>query len=1113
MASDDPVIGTAIGAAIGAREPQASEVGDTLIAASPPSAPATPATPAAPEQTDRARVPVSVEKEITDAFAATMAPPPSTPRAPAPRPPVELPSGTSPPGPPGPPGVPGVDGPPRLDTDSLQTLDSGSPMAAAIAAATAALPPLPVVSASHYRPEREIARGGMGRIVAAEDQRLGRRVALKELLDPAGEQLTRFQREALITARLQHPGIVPVYEAGRWPSGEPFFAMKLVSGRPLDRVIADTRTLDERLALLPRIAAAADAIAYAHSHRVVHRDLKPANVLIGDFGETVVIDWGLAKDLDQSDGPESASRLAQTVPSNPAARQSGSRKPAGHSSGSSTLTVAGAVMGTPAYMAPEQARGEPVDQRADVFALGAMLYHLLAGVPPYNARTATDVIAAAALGKVIPLDEREQRAPRELIAIVERAMSQVPSDRYPHAGELADELRRFTTGQLVSAHRYTALQRVGRFVRRHRAAVAISTVAVITIALGGTLAVRRIVEERDNADRERTLAVTRRAAAEQLIDDSLGDMKDRLTTIGRLDLLANLGSEIRNYYDAFSKLPGEMSIDDLKRMAAAIDIVGQAERDSGQTDRAMKTWSDVRARLAAAVDTDTSQKTRPLRMKIARLDFQIGTIHQLRGKRAQANLAYQQAKTEYAKLLDEVPGERAILLGAAENHDRIGDLLRNDGKIDEAFDEYAAAKAMRERAAAQTSSRPSEEVMALSTSHMKLGSIYLARGESAVALAEYRTSLRLRESLIGSQPDNVEIQEKLLEIGDVIAELQRTIGDLTSAAETYQHAIPTIDALVRRDPANTAWRRQRGNLLADLGFTLLDSGELKAGDAQLTAAIESQKELLLLDPKNTSWIMDLSQSYTRAGDGKIYLGLLDEGMAHYKESLELRAKLAKREPTHVPYPRAVAWAYLKLGNGYAYRNELDRAIEAHERALEIRAKLTADAPAQVGFKNELASSEITLGRLLAQRDGKRAGDLVAAGLARARALVATDAISQEWKRTLVQGLLAQAELARSAPQPAQRAARKTALAEALTLAEAAAARVPQNVHWAGFVAEAQAGLAELAAASGDARGAAAAWKAVRDRLAPLAAKGRLPAPRRPLLDRAVAAVGRAPDER
>src|SRR6185312_12276678 len=158
----------------------------------------------------------------------------------------------------------------------------------------------------------------------------------------------------LITARLQHPGIVPVYEAGRWPNGEPFFAMKLVSGRPFDRVIGEAARLEDRLALLPRLAAACDAIAYAHSQRIIHRDLKPGNVLIGDFGETVVIDWGLAKDLDSDDNIETLKRNQPPRPKRPT------------DSGNGTLTVAGAVMGTPAYMAPEQARGESVDQRADV---------------------------------------------------------------------------------------------------------------------------------------------------------------------------------------------------------------------------------------------------------------------------------------------------------------------------------------------------------------------------------------------------------------------------------------------------------------------------------------------------------------------------------------------------------------------------------------------------------------------------------------------------------------------------------------------------------------------------------------------------------------------------
>jgi len=1011
-----------------------------------------------------------------DAFAATLAP-------------------ASPVSPSGPPAA--------SDARPASTLASGAGKDVSLdathaAPASGSLPPLPIVDDAHYKPEREIARGGMGRIVAADDQRLGRRVALKELLEPAGDQLTRFQREALITARLQHPGIVPVYEAGRWPTGEPFFAMKLVSGRPLDRVIADARTLAERLALLPRIAAAADAIAYAHSQRVVHRDLKPGNVLIGDFGETVVIDWGLAKDLDAGDSPESANRV-------PGKRASGERRPrTAEASTPATLTVAGAVMGTPAYMAPEQARGEPVDERADVFALGAMLYHLLAGVPPYNARTATEVIAAAALGRVVPLAEREAGAPDDLVAIVERAMAPLPVERYPHAGELADELRRFLTGQLVSAHRYTPLQRVMRFVRRHRAAVTIAAIATVAIAAGGTYAIRNVVEARDDALHARAVADARRRAAETLIDEMLDDMKDRLQAIGRIDLMSSLGVEIRDYYATLTQIPGGLSDTDVDRMALAVELVGRAERDSGQADRALETWMEGRRLVERHVSGAPAPNTFFKQTMLARFDYQIGTIHQQRGRSAAARAAFQKAKADFAALREATrtahgatTESRLVLLWAAENHDRLGDLLRNDGKLDQAFEEYAAAKTNREHASSTAGSRPSEEVRALSTSHLKLGSIYQVRGDSATALAEYRTTLRLRETVLEGQPDNVVVQEEVLEVQDALAELQRQIGDAKSAVETYQQALPIMDALVRRDPANTSWKRRRGGLLADLGFALLDSGDFAGGLAQLQLAVESQQELLARDPKSAQWAIDLSRSYLRAGDGHLYLGAIDEAIAKYRLSLDIREQLVERDPRSAPYRRARAWSLHKLASAYAHKGELARAIETHGQVLAARAKLVEESPAQSGFKNELASTEIALGRLLARSEGRRARELIETGLARARALVAADAISNEWKETLTQGLLAHADALRG-----DATRRRAALDEALTVARAGSQRAPQNPQWPGFLAEVHAGYAELAATTGDRVATRAAYRAVRDLLEPLATDGRLPAAREALLERA-----------
>ena len=332
-----------------------------------------------------------------------------------------------------------------------------------------------------YVVEGEIARGGMGRVLAARDRRLGRPVALKELLSSSPELALRFEREALMTARLQHPSIVNVYEAGRWPSGEPFYAMKRVVGRPLDKVVREAGSLDERMALLTKVLAVADALAYAHEQGVIHRDLKPANVLVGAFGETVVVDWGLAKDLLREGGFDAEVGLAPV-----------GLAPDG-------LTMVGSVLGTPAYMAPEQARGERLDERADVYALGAILYTVLAGRPPYVGPSSTAVLESVLKGPPPSLAGQQPGLPGDLLALVRKAMATQPEDRYRTAREFAEDLRRFQTGQLVGAHRYSAGQLLRRWVSKHRAVFSVATAATLALAVFGTIAVRRIQTERDAA--------------------------------------------------------------------------------------------------------------------------------------------------------------------------------------------------------------------------------------------------------------------------------------------------------------------------------------------------------------------------------------------------------------------------------------------------------------------------------------------------------------------------------------------------------------------------------------------------------------------------------------
>ncbi|HMY20117.1 MAG TPA: serine/threonine-protein kinase, partial [Polyangium sp.] len=343
-----------------------------------------------------------------------------------------------------------------LETESLETTLSAN--AANAAGSSEWAVDVEIVPRDRYATGDEIAHGGIGRIMRANDKRLERQVALKQLLDPTPEHEARFLREALVTAKLQHPAIVPVYDVGRFPDGEIFYAMKLVSGRSLGEVVEEARTFEERLALLPHLIAVAEAIAYAHSEGIVHRDLKPANVLIGPFGETVVIDWGIAKDLHEQ---ESLDRAVQRISGNSFGGDA-----------STSLTMAGAVLGTPGYMPPEQAAGDPVDERADVYALGSILYQVIAGAPPYEGKNGFEVLTRVLTEPPPDLARRERRVPRDLLAIVQKAMAREPERRYRTAKEFAHDLRRFQTGQIIGAYHYSRRERLYRFVQRHRAAMA-----------------------------------------------------------------------------------------------------------------------------------------------------------------------------------------------------------------------------------------------------------------------------------------------------------------------------------------------------------------------------------------------------------------------------------------------------------------------------------------------------------------------------------------------------------------------------------------------------------------------------------------------------------------
>jgi hypothetical protein len=400
--------------------------------------------------------------------------------------------------------------------DTLPARDSQIPPEPLLRSSRSSIPPVPT---NRYRHGEELGRGGMGRVVEAYDTQLGRTVALKEVNVRGNSVARRFVREIEITARLEHHGIVPLYDSGTTPDGRPFYVMRRVTGKPLDQVITASRDLDTRLTLLPAMLAAIDAIAHAHKRGVIHRDLKPTNILVGEHGETVVIDWGLAKVIDAKDD-ESIDALEPVIPV----------------ASDSLQTQVGSVFGTPGFMAPEQARGEELSASTDVYALGATMYQLLAGKPPMTGNSATEVIGKTLMNEIKPLPEVVEGVPPELIAIVEKALSFDEKVRYRNAGELADDLRRFLEGRLVSAHDYTRRQRLSRFMRKHRTILSVIALALVAVAAFAWFSVSRVLEERDAATVARKQALVEKAAAEQA-RDRLAERNDELVITQARSLL------------------------------------------------------------------------------------------------------------------------------------------------------------------------------------------------------------------------------------------------------------------------------------------------------------------------------------------------------------------------------------------------------------------------------------------------------------------------------------------------------------------------------------------------------------------------------------------------
>ncbi len=363
-----------------------------------------------------------------------------------------------------------------------------------------------------YQILRPHDKGGIGEVFVALDQELSRQVALKEMQQcHAANEFSRgrFVREAEITGNLEHPGIVPVYGLGQYGDGRPFYAMRFIKGETLKDAIAryhrsaegEARAREfERRSLLTRFVAVCNTLAYAHSRGVIHRDIKPANIMLGRYGETLVVDWGMAKSVTEQGKEADPAAQSVVIPR----------------SVESVETQAGTTMGTPAYMSPEQAAGrlDLLGPASDIYGLGATLYTTLTGRPPIEGKDLTEALHKAKHGEWPPPRQVKADVPPGLEAICSKAMAHKPKDRYATALELAADVEHWLADEPVSVYRDPLAVRLTRWGRKHRTAVTVGTALLQTVVVVLAVSVFLIARSRSQVERERAQVERERRRAE-----------------------------------------------------------------------------------------------------------------------------------------------------------------------------------------------------------------------------------------------------------------------------------------------------------------------------------------------------------------------------------------------------------------------------------------------------------------------------------------------------------------------------------------------------------------------------------------------------------------------
>ncbi len=768
-----------------------------------------------------------------------------------------------------------------------------------------------------FRVLRLHARGGLGQVYVARDEELGRQVALKEI-QPQYERMprlrSRFMLEAEINGNLEHPGIVPVYGLGTHEDGRPFYAMRFIQGDSLKDAIDafhnEVPTLNAaaynlRLRqLLSRFIDVCQAIAYAHSRGVIHRDLKPANVMLGKYGETLIIDWGLAKPQGQTD-PDPDVPPSDEDPLSP------------RSASGFEATVAGNALGTPSFMSPEQAEGrlEELGPATDIYGLGAILYALLTGRAPVDGPDVDAILKAVRRGEIPDPRSLNPRVPPALAAICRKALVKRPEDRYRSAHALAEEIEQFQADEPVDAYRDPLSTRIWRWVRHHRTLAA----GVVVAGLVGLIALTVIWRLQAMSAAEISLA---HDEANERFDDSITFYENYFT-----------GDNAEIFRAA--KLPRPL-----------LESLLESPRDYFER-----------------LTRELSRKSDPSEVELsllARGRTSHGSILYQLGRYEEASQEYDKAADLYRRLIIDRPETIGYRQGLAESYSNLGSVLERVGQLDYARDSILEALTTY-RALVEEQPADVEYREGLAESQNTFGNILIAVGDTQRAGEAYREAIALREAVVAERPDEPNDRAKLADSLSNYALVMGETGDSDGAIALFQKVVGLREEVVSERPDDPNALSQLALAWRNLGAQYDFVGHVDLSRDCNYRALSQYKELVAREPGVASYRVGLAEGHAMVA-ATLESDDPRDAIALFRQSIREYDVLLAQEPEVIEYRSAHARRYVDIGDALRGHGHYGSAIAEYEQAIREFQSLIADNPNQPDFRHLIGYTEDALGR-------------------------------------------------------------------------------------------------------------------------------------------------------